>query len=113
MKNCISRIALLAIAVGALGAAAADNGWVKHPANPVMGSPELGTCFDLNVVPWGAAKYNNYFSWRPQNCIALSRSEDGVRWSEPVRCLEPDLASGWEDKVNRASVWFKDGTYHM
>lgn len=92
---------------------ARDNGWVKYAGNPVMGSPELGTCYDVNVVPWGAAKYNNYFSWRGHKCIALSRSEDGVRWSEPVKVLEPDPTSGWEDRLNRASVWYKDGTYHM
>lgn len=99
--------AMVAVHVSAAGE------WVKYPGNPVMGSPELGTCFDLNVVPWGTARYNNYFSWRPQNCIALARSADGVVWSEPVRCLEADPESGWEDTVNRASVWFKDGTYHM
>lgn len=91
----------------------AGDGWIKYSGNPVMGSPELGTCFDLNVVPWGSAKYNNYFSWRPQKCIALAHSEDGVAWSEPVKCLECDLTSGWEDDINRASVWFKDGVYHM
>lgn len=94
-------------------AAGEDSGWVKYPGNPVMGSPEFGTCFDLNVVPWGDAKYNNYFSWRPHKCIALSRSEDGVKWSDPVRCLEADPSSGWEDLVNRATVWFKDGVWHM
>ena len=97
----------------AAGWASPENGWVKYPGNPVMGSPELGTCFDLNVVPWGSAKYNNYFSWRPQKCIALARSADGVNWSEPVKCLEADPTSGWEDDLNRATVWFKDGVYHM
>ena len=94
-----------------IGSAAGE--WVKYPGNPVMGSPELGTCFDLNVVPWGKARYNNYFSWRPQNCIALSHSSDGINWSAPIRCLEANPEGGWEDSVNRASVWFKDGTYHM
>jgi len=87
--------------------------WIKYAGNPVMGSPELGTCFDLNVVSWGSAKYNNYFSWRSQKCIALSRSEDGIRWTEPVKCLGADPSSGWEDNLNRASVWYKDGVYHM
>ena len=104
---------LLAAALVAAAASAASNGWVKYAGNPVMGSPELGTCFDLNVVPWGKAKFNNYFSWRAQKCIALSRSEDGIRWTEPVKCLEPDETSGWEDRINRATVWFKDGVYHM
>ena len=106
---------LLAVsaALAASCAFAKDNGWVKYAGNPVMGSPELGTCFDLNVVPWGEAKYNNYFSWRGQKCIALSHSEDGVRWTAPVKCLEADPTSGWEDDLNRASVWYRDGTYHM
>ena len=104
---------LLTVAVLAAASALAGGGWVKYPGNPVMGSPELGTCFDLNVVPWGPAKYNNYFSWRPQSCIAFSRSEDGIHWTAPVKCLEVDETSGWEDNINRASVWFKDGVYHM
>ena len=103
---------ILAIIVVPQALFAASN-WVKFPGNPVMGSPELGTCFDLNVVPWGAAKYNNYFSWRSQNAIALSHSNDGIHWSQPVKCLDANPMSGWEDSVNRASVFFKDGTYHM
>ena len=106
-------VALLAVSLLSAAAFAGDNGWMKYAGNPVMGSPELGTCFDLNVVPWGAAKYNNYFSWRGRKCIALSHSADGVKWTDPVKVLEPDPTSGWEECLNRASVWFKDGTYHM
>ena len=106
-------LAALGVALVSFAGAADGNGWVKYAGNPVMGSPELGTCFDLNVVPWGSAKYNNYFSWRPQKCIALARSADGVTWTAPVKCLECDPSSGWEDDLNRASVWYKDGTYHM
>ena len=103
----------LALAISSVCAVALAAEWKKHPSNPVMGSPELGTCFDLNVVLWGSAKYNNYFSWRSRNAIALSRSEDGVKWSDPEICLEADGTSGWEDRVNRATVWFKDGVFHM
>ena len=46
MKRVLCAAALLAAA-----SALAGGGWVKYPGNPVMGSPELGTCFDLNVVP--------------------------------------------------------------
>ena len=111
MKTSI--VALAAVVLCGSASAVEHNGWVKHAGNPVLGSPELGTCFDINVVGWGTAKYNSYFSWRPQKCIALARSEDGIVWSEPVRCLEADPESGWEDNLNRATVWFKDGTYHM
>ena len=90
-----------------------ENGWVKWAKGPVLGGPELGTCFDVNVIPHGSAKYNMYFSWRPKKAIALSRSEDGVNWSEPKIVLEFDESSGWEDNLNRASVIFWKGKYHM
>lgn len=111
MRNLLLGLALAGLVVS--GVAASDNSWVKYERNPVLGSAELGTCFDVNVVSWGDAKYNNYFSWRPKKAIALSRSDDGVNWSEPVICLEADVTSGWEDNLNRASVWFKDGVFHM
>ena len=56
----ISFAAAAAVVITALASAvaygSATGEWVKHPENPVMGSPELGTCFDLNVVPWGKAE---------------------------------------------------------
>ena len=109
----MKRVIMVAAVALATAGAFAGNGWVKYQGNPVMGSPELGTCFDLNVVPWGSAKYNNYFSWRGHKCIALARSEDGIKWTAPVKCIEADPTSGWEDNLNRASVWYKDGVYHM
>ena len=94
-------------------AAGHDNGWVKRGEGPVLGSPELGTCFDVNVIPDGYAKYNMYFSWRPKKAIALSRSEDGINWTDPEIVLEHDEASGWEDDLNRSCTLFLDGVYHM
>lgn len=94
-------------------AAGHDNGWVKRGEGPVLGSPELGTCFDVNVIPDGYAKYNMYFSWRPKKAIALSRSEDGVNWTDPEIVLEHDEASGWEDDLNRSCTLFLGGVYHM
>ena len=112
-KISVNRILTFLSAISLILPSLGHPDWVKYAGNPVMGGPELGTCFDLNVVPWGAAKYNNYFSWRGHKCIALARSEDGIHWTEPVKVLEPDPTSGWEDRLNRASVWFKDGVYHM
>ena len=74
-------------------AASHDNGWQKRGEGPVLGNHELGTCFDVNVIPDGSAKYNMYFSWRPKKAIALSRSEDGVTWTDPKIVLEYDEAS--------------------
>ncbi|MCF0167027.1 MAG: hypothetical protein HUJ93_00030 [Bacteroidales bacterium] len=90
-----------------------ENGWVKESANPVLGGPELGTCFDVNVIAKGSAKYNMYFSWRPKKAIALSRSEDGVKWTEPQIVLEYDETSGWEDNLNRSCTVYYNGCYHM
>ena len=90
-----------------------ENGWVKDAANPVLGGPEVGTCFDVNVIPDGSSRYNMYFSWRPKKAIALSRSEDGVRWTDPEIVLEYDETSGWEDDLNRSCTVFYDGCYHM
>ena len=38
--------------------------WKKYHANPILGGPELGTCFDVHVrrIETG---YRMYFSWQP------------------------------------------------
>ena len=90
-----------------------DNGWVKYEGNPVLGNAELGTCFDVNVIETGSARYNMYFSWRPKKAVAISRSDDGIRWSDPVIVLECDSSSGWEDNLNRSCTLYWNGQYHM
>jgi len=90
-----------------------DNGWTKYDGNPVLGGPEMGTCFDVNIIGEGSAKYNMYFSWRPQRSIALSRSEDGFNWSEPEIVLHENPESGWEEIINRSCTLFWNGQYHM
>ena len=94
-------------------AATHENGWLKRGDGPVLGGPEMGTCFDVNVIPDGSAKFNMYFSWRPKKAIALSRSEDGIAWTDPKIVLEYDESSGWEDDLNRSCTLFLDGIYHM
>lgn len=121
-QNATKKLLLLSLAIGltsavygqvsTIPAAKRDNGWVKAD-KPVMGGPEVGTCFDANVIPQGSAKYNMYFSWRPKKAIALSRSDDGVNWSDFEIVLEHDTTSGWEDNLNRASVLYWNGQYHM
>lgn len=90
-----------------------ENGWIKDSANPVLGGPELGTCFDVNVISEGPSRYNMYFSWRPKKAIAVSRSEDGVNWTKPQIVLQSDITSGWEDDINRSCTVFYQGKYHM
>jgi len=91
-----------------------DPTWVKHPANPVLGDPvRLGTCFDVNVIQQGKAKYNMYFSWRPKKAIAISYSEDGIKWTDPEIVLDCDSTTGWEDVINRSCTLFWNGKYNM
>jgi len=90
-----------------------NGGWEKHKCNPVLGSSELGTCFDVNVISEGSAKYNMYFSWRPKKAIALCRSNDGINWTYPEIVLGCNEDSGWEDDVNRSCTLFWNGKYHM
>ncbi len=90
-----------------------SSGWVKYEGNPVLGNAELGTCFDVNVIIEGSAVYNMYFSWRPKNSIAVSRSDDGISWSYPEIVLPENPGSGWEDIVNRSCTLYWNGQYHM
>ena len=78
-------------------------GWEKCRENPLLGGPELGTCFDVHVKRTSTG-YRMYFSWRTHLAIAVTESADGVHWGAPRIVLSPDPASGWEDKVNRNCV---------
>ena len=93
------------------GGADTSSGWVKSPASPVLGG-SLGTCFDVCVVPEGEG-YWMYFSWRPKKSVALTKSADGVHWSEPVVVLGPNGQTAWEADINRPVVVKRDGTWHM
>ena len=86
--------------------------WRKYAGNPVLGDPEMGTCFDVFVARQGG-DYQMYFSWRPKKSIAVCRSADGVHWDAPEILLAPRPESGWEDDVNRNCVLYRDGRWHM
>jgi predicted GH43/DUF377 family glycosyl hydrolase len=86
-------------------------GWVKSASNPVLGGA-LGTCFDVCVLRDNGL-YRMWFSWRPKQSIALVESRDAIHWSEPSVVLEPNLATGWENNVNRPVVLKLAGAYHL
>lgn len=86
-------------------------GWVKSPANPVLGG-DLGTCFDVSVVKQGN-RFRMWFSWRPKASIGYTESEDGIHWISPQVVLGPNAASGWEDDINRPCVLRRPGGYLM
>ncbi len=106
-------LAMAPVGKGVARNVSAHGGWVKYDGGPVLGSPELGTCFDANVIAEGQAPLNMYFSWRPRKSIALSRSQDGITWTEPQIVLKCDSTSGWEDLVNRSTTIYWKGQYHM
>ena len=106
-------LAMAPVGKGVAHNVSAHGGWVKYEGNPVLGSPELGTCFDANVIAEGQAPLNMYFSWRPRKSIALSRSQDGITWTEPQIVLKCDSTSGWEELVNRSTTLYWKGQYHM
>ena len=99
-------LTLLAVAASALCctvlAQDSAHGWVKNENNPVFGGPKTGTMFDANVITEGKARFNMYVSWRPEIAIALTCSDDGINWSDPIVVLRNDPTSGWEDNLNRS-----------
>jgi len=86
--------------------------WVKYENNPVLGGRELGTVFDVSVLKVGK-EYVMYSSWRPKRSVAVSSSADGMSWTVPEIVLSPNEFTDWEDDINRPSILFKDGIYHL
>lgn len=86
-----------------------NEGWVKIENNPVLGG-DLGVCFDITMIKEGDI-YKMWFSWRSKKSIAYTESRDGIQWTDPKIVLSP--AGDWEQNLNRPSVIFKDGMYHL
>ena len=75
----------------------------KYPT-PVFGGPETGTMFDAFIRKQPDGRLRMDVSWRPRESFAVTFSDDGIHWSEPVITLGPNPASGWEQIVNRNCV---------
>ncbi len=86
--------------------------WRKFEGNPILGGPEMGTCFDVHVHRI-AGGYRMYFSWRPKKSVAFVESADGIHWGEPRLLVSPRPESGWEDDINRNCVVVRDGLWHL
>ena len=89
-----------------------NGGWKKYEGNPVLGSAELGTCFDVLVLK-SEQGYDMHFSWRPMKALAVCRSTDGIHWSYPEIYMEHNPACGWIDDLNRNCVLKHGGQWHM
>ena len=75
----------------------------KHGDSPVFGNRETGTMFDAYVWKQNG-RLRMDVSWRPKKALAVTFSDDGVHWDEPVITLECDPSSGWENNINRHCV---------
>lgn len=84
----------------------------KYANNPVFGSGEIGTAFDVYVTKEDN-QYRMDFSWRRKKACAVTFSKDGIHWSEPQITLAYDESTGWEDDLNRNCVLKIDGVYKM
>ena len=88
------------------------NDFIKHFDGPVFGNESIGTVFDAYV--WvDNGRYRMDFSWRTKKACAVTFSDDGIHWDEPIITLENNLCSGWEDDINRNCVIKMDGIYKM
>ena len=86
--------------------------FIKHFDRPVFGDESTGTVFDAYV--WvDNGRYRMDFSWRTKMACAVTFSDDGIHWDEPIITLENNLCSGWEDDINRNCVIKMDGIYKM
>ncbi len=86
--------------------------FIKYENNPVLGSKELGTCFDVYVTRENG-RYRMDFSWRYKKALAVTFSDDGINWEEPQITLQNNLESGWEDDINRNCVLKIGDKYKM
>ena len=74
----------------------------KYEGGPVFGDGETGTVFDAYV--WrDNGRLRMDFSWRPKRALAVTFSDDGIHWDEPIITLECDPSTG-ENNLNRNCV---------
>ena len=70
-------------------------------ATPVFGGPDTGTMFDAYVRKQADGRLRMDLSWRPKKALAVTFSDDGIHWDEPIITLERNPESGWEDDLDR------------
>ena len=87
-----------------------NDGWIKYGL-PVLGG-ENGTFYDPFVRRIDG-HYVMMVSHRNTKSIVRCDSKDGVHWSNPVSVLNANEESGWENRVNRACYWIKDGVWYL
>jgi len=74
----------------------------KYENSPVFGSRETGTMFDAYVWKQNG-RLRMDVSWRPHKALAVTFSDDGIHWEDPIITLEMDPSTG-ENNLNRHCV---------
>ena len=85
----------------------------KYQGNPIFGSAETGTLFDVYLTALTENRLRMDLSTRKNHSVSVSFSDDGIHWTDPVVTLGPNPASGWEYMVNRNCVLKIGDTYKM
>lgn len=80
-----------------------NENWIKYKFNPILGNNSTGTVFDPFIIKHEGL-YKIYVSWRPKGTIALSSSQDGIKWTDLKTVLDKGNTTSWEKIVNRASI---------
>lgn len=78
----------------------------------ILGDKETGSLFDP-FVSLKDNEYTMYVSYRNKRSIALSKSSDGINWSNPKIVLNFDESTGWEYDINRSTVTKYNNKYYM
>ncbi|MBQ7637649.1 MAG: hypothetical protein IJS90_01945 [Clostridia bacterium] len=87
--------------------------FIKSSKNPIYGSSETGTLFDVYVTKQPGGGLRMDFSWRTNDTAAVVFSDDGENWTPPRSTLFPLPSSGWEDLINRNCVLKIGNKYKM
>lgn len=111
MIDIIILVIILFIAIIKIGEK--SNECTKYEYNPILGNEDTGSLFDPHVIIDSDGIYRMYVSWRKKKAIAVTTSNDGINWTPLKIVLNRELSTGWEDEVNRATVIYKEGMYHM
>ncbi len=74
----------------------------KYENSPVFGNKETGTMFDAYIWKQNG-RLRMDLSWRPKTALAVTFSDDGIHWDDPIITLEHDPSRG-ENNLNRNCV---------
>lgn len=75
----------------------------KYGDKPVFGNIETGTMFDAYVWEQNG-RLRMDVSWRPKKALAVTFSDDGIHWDEPIITLDCQNPADWENDINRNCV---------